>query len=63
MTVEDFEATGAKVVMTDGGTSGEMLQDGQADLMIAHTGMTSSTVTELVLPTNGIIVSGLSARS
>lgn len=50
--VEDIESWGGSVTYTGGSTEVEMLQDGMADLMIPHTSVTSSTVSELALSTD-----------
>lgn len=51
-TVQDIESWGGSVTYTGGSTEVEMLQDGMADLMIPHTSVTSSTVSELALSTD-----------
>nr|WP_326215234.1 TAXI family TRAP transporter solute-binding subunit [uncultured Oscillibacter sp.] len=50
--VEDIESWGGSVTYTGSSTEVEMLQDGQADLMIPHTSVTSSSVSELTLSTD-----------
>lgn len=50
--VEEIESWGGSVTYTGGSTEVEMLQDGMADLMIPHTSITSSTVSELALSTD-----------
>jgi len=50
--VEDIESWGGSVTYTGGNTEVEMLQDDMADLMIPHTSVTSSTVSELAMSTD-----------
>ena len=51
ITRENFEAWGGKIVYTDNNTAAEMIQDGQADLMVMATTTTSSLITELTMTT------------
>ncbi len=48
-TVEEFEGWGGSITYTGGSACCDMLQDGQADLMIAHTTATSSSIVELCM--------------
>lgn len=50
--IEEIESWGGSVTYTSGSTCAEMLQDGQADLMMPHTSATSSTISELALTTD-----------
>lgn len=58
VTVEDIESWGGSVTFTDGSACCDMLQDGQADMMVGHTVSTSSSLTELCMSAD-IVVSGL----
>lgn len=58
VTVEDIQSWGGSVTFTDGSACCDMLQDGQADMMVGHTVTTSSSLTELCMSTD-IVVSGL----
>mgnify|MGYP000109412865 CR=1 FL=1 len=58
VTVEDIESWGGSVTFTDGSACCDMLQDGQADMMVGHTVATSSSLTELCMSAD-IVVSGL----
>lgn len=66
---EEFEKWGGKIVYTNNNTASEMIQDGQADMMVACTTLTSSMITELAMTTDIVvdsfgdqIVDGLLAR-
>lgn len=61
VTVEDIESWGGSVTFTDGSACCDMLQDGQADLMVGHTVATSSSLTELCMSAD-IVVSGLTEK-
>lgn len=61
ITREDFIAWGGKIVYTDNNTASEMIQDGQADIMIMATTLTSSLITELNMTTD-IIIDGFSDK-
>lgn len=58
VTVEDIESWGGSVTFTDGSACCDMLQDGQADMMVGHTVSTSSSLTELCMSAD-MVVSGL----
>ena len=58
VTVEDIESWGGSITFTDGSACCDMLQDGQADMMVGHTVATSSSLTELCMSAD-IVVSGL----
>ena len=58
VTVEDIESWGGSVTFTDGSACCDMLQDGQADMMVGHTVSTSSSLTELCMSAK-MVVSGL----
>ena len=58
VTIEDIESWGGSVTFTDGSACCDMLQDGQADMMVGHTVSTSSSLTELCMSAD-IVVSGL----
>lgn len=58
VTIEDIESWGGSVTFTDGSACCDMLQDGQADMMVGHTVATSSSLTELCMSAD-IVVSGL----
>ena len=58
VTVEDIESWGGSVTFTDGSACCDMLQDGQADMMVGHTVKTSSSLTELCMSAD-MVVSGL----
>ena len=58
VTVEDIESWGGSVTFTDGSACCDMLQDGQADMMVGHTVSSSSSLTELCMSAK-IVVSGL----
>jgi hypothetical protein len=51
LTMDDYRAWGGKIIHTDNSTAAEMLQDGSADIMITHTTLTSSVITELIMTT------------
>lgn len=55
ITPEDYEGWGGKIIHTDNNTASEMLQDGQADLMIMCTTLTSSLLTELTMTTDVVL--------
>jgi TRAP transporter TAXI family solute receptor len=55
VTREEFLAWGGKIVYTDNNTASEMIQDGQADIMVMATTLTSSLITELNMTTDIII--------
>ncbi len=66
---QEYESWGGKIVYTNNNTASEMIQDGQADMMVACTTLTSSMITELTMTTdiivdsfNDQIVDGLLAR-
>ena len=48
-TIEEMEGWGCTFNFAGGSACSDMLQDGQADLMVAHTTATSSSITELCL--------------
>lgn len=52
ITPKDFQAWGGKIIHTDNNTACEMLQDGQADMMLCATTLTSSMLTELSMTSN-----------
>ena len=58
VTVEDIESWGGSVTFTDGSACCDMLQDGQADMMVGHTVQTSSSLTELCMSAD-MVISGL----
>lgn len=58
VTQEDIESWGGSITYTDGSACCDMLQDGQADLMIGHTTEASSSLTELCMSAD-MVVSGL----
>ena len=58
VTIEDIESWGGSVTFTDGSACCDMLQDGQADMMVGHTVATSSSLTELCMSAD-MVVSGL----
>lgn len=58
VTQEDIESWGGSITFTDGSACCDMLQDGQADLMVGHTTESSSSLTELCMSAD-MIVSGL----
>lgn len=58
VTIEDIESWGGSVTFTDGSACCDMLQDGQADMMVGHTVSTSSSLTELCMSAD-MVVSGL----
>lgn len=58
VTQEDIESWGGSITYTDGSACCDMLQDGQADLMVGHTTEASSSLTELCMSAD-MIVSGL----
>lgn len=58
VTQEDIESWGGSITYTDSSSCSDMLQDGQADLMIGHTTEASSTLTELCMSAD-MVVSGL----
>ena len=58
VTTEDIEAWGGSITYTDGSACCDMLQDGQADLMVGHTTQQSSSLTELCMSAD-MVVSGL----
>jgi hypothetical protein len=51
LTMDDYRAWGGKIIHTDNNTASEMLQDGTADIMVCHTVLTSSLITELCMTT------------
>lgn len=61
VTREEFEGWGGKIVYTDNNTAAEMIQDGQADLMVMATTLTSSLITELTMTTD-IIIDGFNDK-
>lgn len=58
VTQKDIESWGGSVTFTDGSACCDMLQDGQADMMVGHTVATSSSLTELCMSAD-IVISGL----
>lgn len=69
VTRDEFVSWGGQIVYTDNNTASEMLQDGQADLMVMATTLTSSLITELTMTTdiyidgfNNKVVDGLLER-
>lgn len=52
---EEFENWGGKIVYTNNNTAAEMIQDGQADMMVACTTLTSSMITELAMTTDIVV--------
>lgn len=58
LTVEDIEGWGCTVTYTGGSNCVEMLQDGQADMMVGHTVKNSSSLTELCMSAD-MVISGL----
>jgi TRAP transporter TAXI family solute receptor len=58
VTEDDIKSWGGSVTFTDGSACCDMLQDGQADMMVGHTVATSSNLTELCMSTD-MVVSGL----
>ncbi|MGE4276666.1 MAG: TAXI family TRAP transporter solute-binding subunit [Lawsonibacter sp.] len=58
VTVDDIKSWGGSVTFTDGSACCDMLQDGQADMMVGHTVSTSSSLTELCMSAD-MVVSGL----
>lgn len=51
-TIEEFQGWGGTITFTGGQACCDMLQDGQADMMIAHTTATSSGIVELCMSTD-----------
>lgn len=48
-TFDDFKGWGGQIITTSGSTCCDMLQDGQADIMVAHCNPTSSSIAELCM--------------
>jgi len=57
LTFDDFYAWGGKIVFTDNNTASEMIQDGTADIMVTHSTLASSMVTELCMTTDVYLAS------
>lgn len=61
VTVDDIKSWGGSVTFTDGSACCDMLQDGQADMMVGHTVSSSSSLTELCMSAD-MVISGLTEK-